>query len=160
MPGAGEHLPYVDRHPVAVEADPAATWDALLRVVEGSFSSAATARVARLLGCTDTAQTGPRPLATGSTIPGFHVEVADPARELALLGGHRFSEYALIFGLEPASSATTLTAETRATFPGLRGCAYRALVIGSRGHVVVVHRLLRAVKRRAERSGELPGEVR
>jgi hypothetical protein len=41
-------------------------------------------------------------------------------------------------------------AETRAAFPGLQGRAYRALVIGTRGHVLAVRRLLRAVKARAE----------
>jgi hypothetical protein len=156
MPGA-VHLPYVDRHSVAVAADADATWGALLGVAEGSFSTAATARVARLLGCADVERSGPQPLAAGSTIPGFHVALAEPGRELALLGAHRFSEYALIFSLEPSTAVTTLTAETRAAFPGLRGSAYRALVIGSRGHVVVVRRLLGAVKRRAERSRDLQG---
>ncbi|HEU5142406.1 MAG TPA: hypothetical protein VFU04_04530 [Solirubrobacterales bacterium] len=52
MPAAGRHLPYADRYSVAVGAGPAATWEALLRIVDGSFSTRATARVAsrRLLG--------------------------------------------------------------------------------------------------------------
>jgi hypothetical protein len=119
--------------------------------MEGSFSSAGTARVARLLGCEDAEAAGPRPLAPGSAIPGFHVEVADPRRELALVGGHRFSRYALIFRLNPVGAGTRLRAETRAEFPGLHGRAYRALVIGTRMHVVVTRRLLGAVKQRAER---------
>ena len=66
-------LPHVDEHSVAIEATPDAAWDALLRVVEGSFSSGASTRGARLLGCADTVASGPRPLDTGSVLPGFHV---------------------------------------------------------------------------------------
>ncbi len=153
MHTGAEHLPYVDEHSVAVDAPPDATWDALLRVVEGSFGSPSTARGARLLGCADVKPAGPRPLAAGSAVPGFHVGVADAPRELALLGRHRFSDYALVFHLDPAPSGTTLRAETRAAFPGLRGRAYRALVIGTRAHVLVTRRLLAAVERRAERAG-------
>jgi hypothetical protein len=43
-----------------------------------------------------------------------------------------------------------LRAESRATFPGLAGAAYRLLVVRSGGHVVAVRRLLSAVRRRAE----------
>jgi hypothetical protein len=60
-------------------ADTEATWDALLRIVEGSFGSSHTGRIAGLLGCVDIDSSGPRPLATGSTLPGFHVELAEPA---------------------------------------------------------------------------------
>lgn len=71
---------------------------------------------------------------------------------LALEGQHRYSRYGLIFSLEPTKDERTLLrAETRADFPGLTGSVYRTLVIGTRGHVVVVGRLLRAVKKRAER---------
>jgi hypothetical protein len=55
--------------------------------------------------------------------PGIHVEAAEPGQELALAGSHRFSD-----------------------------CAYRALVIGTRGHVLVTNRILSAVRRRAERT--------
>jgi hypothetical protein len=89
---------------------------------------------------------GPRPLATGSAFPGFHVETAEAPSELGLAGRHRFSTYLLSFRLEDAGSGRTkLVAETRAAFPGLKGSAYRALVIGTRMHVLVT-------KRRAERS--------
>jgi len=65
MPTATDRLPHVDEHSTAIGVGPEATWDALLRVVEGSFSAATTARVARLLGCTDIESSGPRPLAAG-----------------------------------------------------------------------------------------------
>jgi hypothetical protein len=153
MPIQSSRLPHIDEHQSAVEAGSDVTWAALSRVVEGSFESPATGRVARLLGCADTRVSGPRPLTPGSAFPGFHVEVADPQRKLALVGSHRFSNYALIFRLDgEGDGRTLLRAETRAEFPGLKGSVYRALVIGTRGHVVVTRRLLNAVKRRAERA--------
>jgi hypothetical protein len=153
MPAAIDHrLPQVDEHSVEIAAAPEAVWNSLLKVVEGSFGSPATGRAARLLGCADASASGPRPLAAGSAFPGFHVEAAEPRGELALAGSHRFSDYALIFRLDELDDRRTrLRAETRAAFPGLKGAAYRTLVIGSRGHVLVTRRLLGAVKQRAER---------
>jgi hypothetical protein len=146
-------LPRVDEHSISIAATPDSSWDALLRVVEGSFSSAASARGARLLGCTDTDASGPRPLAAGSSMPGFHVGTAQHPRELALAGRHHFSDYALIFRLdEQEGNGTTLRAETRAAFPGLKGRVYRTMVIGTRMHVLMTRRILAAVKRRAERA--------
>ncbi len=151
-----DSLPHVDEHAVSVEADPSATWAALQRVVERSFASPASGRGARLLGCADTSASGPRPIATGSTLPGFRVTEAEPPSTLALVGAHRFSNYALIFRLDGDDGGTTLRAETRAEFPGLRGSAYRALVIGTRMHVLVTRRLLTAAKRSAESRAARP----
>ena len=146
-------LPFVDELPIEIDADRDATWAALLRVVEGSFASARGRGPARLLACEDTEPSGPRPLARGSAFPGFHVDAAEPGVELALAGRHRFSTYMLTFRLEDAGpSRTKLVAETRAAFPGLKGSVYRALVIGTRMHVLVTRRILTATKRRAERS--------
>jgi hypothetical protein len=148
---AGEGLPRVDEHSVAVAAAPLVTWDAMRRVVEQSFSSFAV--VARALGCHDVDARGPRPLAVGSTFPGFHVAAADAPRELELVGRHRFSRYALIFRLDESINGTVeLRAETRAEFPGVQGRIYRAMVIGTGGHVLGVKRLLAAAKRRAEQA--------
>jgi hypothetical protein len=108
--------------------------------------------MARVLGCADVEAAGPRPLGTGSSIPGFHVAAAVPLAELKLAGSHRFSNYALIFHLDPLpGSGSRLRAETRAEFPRLRGTVYRTLVIGTRMHVLATRRILAAVKRRAER---------
>jgi hypothetical protein len=146
-------LPYVDELPIEIGADREATWAALLRVVEVTFASARGRGPARVLGCEDTVPSGPRPLAQGSAFPGFHVESAEPLSELALAGRHRFSTYLLSLRLEDTGPGRTrLIAETRADFPGLKGSAYRALVIGTRMHVLVTRRLLTATKRRAERS--------
>jgi hypothetical protein len=153
MSASSTDLPYVDELSVAVEADPEATWHAILAVVEGTFAPPAAARGARLLGCADVAVSGPRPLEAGSAFPGFHVENADPPHELMLRGRHRFSDYALTFRLDEENGARTiLRAETRAAFPRLKGSVYRALVIGSRGHVLATRRVLNAIRRRAERS--------
>ncbi len=146
-------LPHIDEHSTRVAAGADATWGALLRVVDGSFSAGATPAIAKIVGCAETEAAGPRPLAAGSTIPGFRVDSAIEPRELALAGRHRFSDYALIFRLEDdGPQGTRLRAETRAVFPGLKGSVYRALVIGTRGHVLVTRRLLEAAKSRAERA--------
>jgi hypothetical protein len=144
-------LPYVDEHWLTVETERETTWAALLHVVEATVSSPGAPRYARLVGCADTTTSGPRPLAAGSTFPGFHVVAAERPASLALAGSHRFSNYALIFSLEPlAVERTRLRAETRAEFPGFKGGLYKGLVIGTRLHVLATRRLLGATKRRAE----------
>jgi hypothetical protein len=153
MPIAPDSLPYIDEHAVEIAAPPGRTWDSLLAVAGRSFGSDGTSRFARLLGCEDLRAAGPRPLATGSAMPGFHVAVAEAPRELALAGRHRFSRYALVFRIEEAGAASSrLRAETRAEFPGLKGAVYKALVIRTRMHVLVTRRILTAVKARAERT--------
>ena len=116
-------------------------------------SGGAAPRYARLVGCADTEAGGPRPLEVGSTFPGFHVAELIPERLLALRGSHHFSDYELVFRLEPLGGVRTrLVAETRADFPGVKGRAYRALVIGTRMHVLVVRRVQRSVAHRVERA--------
>jgi hypothetical protein len=142
-------LPYVDEHSIAVDATPQRVWKALgegLSRPAGHLAPVA----ARLLGAAPDRQTGD-PLHAGSTVTGFRVARAEPARELALVGRHRFARYALVYRLEPRGTGTLLRAETRAAFPGI-GRVYRALVIGTRLHVVAVRRTLSAAKRRAERA--------
>jgi hypothetical protein len=146
-----EELPAIDEHGTLVLAPVEETWRALLPVVRSSFTGRGVERVARALGCHPDSASGDIG-ARGATVPGFCVvRVVEPA-VLALQGEHRFSRYGLIFRLEPTKDERTLLrAETRAEFPGLKGKAYRTLVIGTRGHVLVVNRMLRAVRRRAER---------
>lgn len=95
------------------------------RVVEGSFSSAGAAWFAGVVGCDSTEVAGPRPLAEGSAMPGFVVARAEPGSELALVGRHRYSEYALVFRMVDDGGTTRLRAETRARF--------RAAPVGSTG---------------------------
>jgi hypothetical protein len=143
-------LPYVDEHATEIAAGVEEVWRGLLDGVDSAFSGSGGAVVARAVGCIDRTASGPRPLADGSTIPGFHVVAAEPPRALVLEGRHRFSAYALIFRLEAAGAACTgLRAESRAAFPGVAGGTYRLLVVGTRGHVVAVRRLLSGVRRLA-----------
>ena len=67
-----------------------------------------------------------------------------------MAGRHRFSRYRLVFELvDAADDETQLSARTYAEFPGLRGRAYRALVIGTRLHVLATNQILRSVRRAA-----------
>ncbi|HEY2479690.1 MAG TPA: hypothetical protein VGI17_13300 [Solirubrobacterales bacterium] len=163
MSGAGEgaaatgaeDLPWIDEHASELGATPGVVWPALLRTIEKMTDGAAAPRYARAVGCADTEAGGPRPLEVGSTVPGFHVAALSPERLLVLRGSHHFSDYALSFRLEPLGGARTrLVAETRAEFPGPKGRAYRALVIGTRLHVLATRRVLHGVARRVGRARE------
>lgn len=144
-------LPWIDEHAAEIAAPVATVWPALLRTVERMTAGGAAPRYARAVGCADTEVGGPRPLEVGSTVPGFHVAALTPERLLVLAGSHHFSDYALSFRLEPLGGVRTrLVAETRAIFPGAKGRVYRALVIGTRMHVLVTRRVLGGVARRAE----------
>ncbi len=148
---ASSALPWVDEHAAEIDAPAAVVWPLLLRTVERMTAGAAAPRYARAVGCADTEAGGPRPLELGSTVPGFHVAELTPERLLTLAGSHHFADYELVFRLEPLGGVRTrLVAETRAEFPGLKGRAYRALVIGTRMHVLVTRRILRGTARRAE----------
>lgn len=144
-------LPYIDENATVIAADVNDVWSVLVETLDRSLSRTATAIYTRAVGCADYTASGPRPLAEGSTIPAFRVATAVPPAELVLEGRHRFSSYALTFHLEQvAPGRSRLRAETRAAFPGFVGGIYRLLVIGTRGHVLVVRRLLSDIKRRSE----------
>ncbi|MFC3961089.1 hypothetical protein [Nocardia jiangsuensis] len=117
-----ERLPYIDEHARSFDADPARVWRALLTVV-----------------CRDPDDP--------ATVPrGFRLDEADAPRRLALRGRHWFSRYALIFELDDLGpDGTRVRAQTWAEFPGVRGAVYRALVIGSGGHRIVVREMLRRI---------------
>ena len=152
MSNESQSLPHVDEHSIEITAEQQAVWGALGHVVERTTSSRGAPQLGRLLGSADLHAGGPRPLAKGSSITGFHVDVAEAPHELALAGTHRFSHYALIFRLDDLGDGRTrLRAETRADFPGLKGSVYKTLVIRTRGHVLATRRILTATRRRAER---------
>ena len=122
-----ERLPYIDEHAITIPADPATTWAALLRVMCRNPSDP-------------------------TTVPfGFVLDAATPPERLALKGRHPFAVYKLIFELDPCpGGGTRVTAQTWAAFPGIRGTLYRAIVIGSGGHRIVVRRMLRNIAAQAD----------
>lgn len=82
---------------------------------------------------------------------GFVLEEAREPERYALKGRHWFSIYRLVFVLtEPNPGRTTVAAETWAAFPGIKGKMYRALVIGSGAHRIVVRRMLRKIAQQAD----------
>jgi hypothetical protein len=144
---------------IEIEAPAERVWGALVRLGERGFDGRAREAFASLLGCEQRRRSGRFP-DPGSTVVGFRVAAAEPPSELALEGAHRFSRYALIFRIDDlGGQRSRLRAETRAEFSGAAGGVYRALVIGTRGHVVVVRRLLRSRKHAAEREPS-PAEAR
>lgn len=148
-------LPFIDAHTIEVKASPECVWDVLAYEVLPRFNAGLgplAPWLVRLGGCPYTDQP-PRPwIALPETLVGFRVARVERSSLVALEGEHRFARYALTFLLDPGEeSATRLTAETHATFPGTAGRLYRAVVIGSGGHVLVVRRLLAQVRHLAER---------
>lgn len=134
MSAAAEELPYLDEHATVIPAPPDVVWAALRTYVETSLGFGAGNLLALVLG------TRPR--------RGFEATAEVPLRELRMAGRHRFSRYALVFELAPATGGqTTLKARSYADFPGVHGRAYRALVIGTRAHVVATRQILRSVRR-------------
>jgi hypothetical protein len=153
-----EQLPYIDEHSIRVGATREQVWGALASVLRTDLGGATPAWLTRALGLVPAQGRGDwrGTLAVGDALPGFEVAQLRPPERLELRGRHRFSRYALVFELDapapaPAPSATvcTLRAQTWAEFPGVVGRAYGALVVGTRGHRLVVRRLLRSVARRA-----------
>lgn len=131
-----EHPSYIDEHAIRIDAPRDRVWESLRHYVDAILRSAERNPLGTVLG------TSPR--------AGFAVDEVDPEQRLSLAGKHRFSHYELVFELDQTrDGGTQLRAQTYADFPGLRGRIYRALVIGTRGHVLVTNHLLRSVKRRA-----------
>lgn len=127
-------LPFVDEHAITSTASPDEVWVALRSYVDALLRSAGRNPLGRVLG------TEPR--------SGFEVVRAVEPERLDLAGRHRFSRYRLSFTLDAvATGGTLLHATTYAAFPGLRGRAYRALVIGTGAHALVTRRMLRQVCR-------------
>jgi hypothetical protein len=136
--GSAGGLPFVDEHTRTVDAPAATVWRVLEQVMTAPAGATAR-RYGRLVGV------------RGELA--FEVARSEPPRRLVLIGEHRFARYTLGFTIDDRGpSGSVLRAETRAEFPGAAGRLYRALVIGSRAHVLVVRRLLARVARRAERA--------
>lgn len=128
-------LPYIDEIAVTIAAPRALVWDALVRYVDTRLVAPKQRRLARLLGA--------------DSPGGFAPSERITQRRLALVGRHRFARYELMFELADGASGTVLRAITYAAFPGLHGRIYRALVLGTRLHVLATRGMLNAVQRRA-----------
>ena len=128
---------FVDEHATALAVPPETAYAAVRAEIDELLGRWVSSVVTRLLGTTPRA--------------GFEVAEDGPPRLLSLAGRHRFSSYVLEFRVESTATGSVVTAVTYADFPGPRGRVYRALVIGSRGHVFAVRRILAGIHRRAER---------
>ena len=145
-----DELPFVDDHSQRIDAPADVVWASLLKVLRRELSG--VTRLARILGCGPAKGTPEFAGRRGEALPGFRVVESEPGQRLALGGRHRFARYTWTFILE----ADLLRAETHAEFPGVLSRLYRAAVIGSGGHRLVVRRLLRQVAQ-ATRSPASPG---
>lgn len=146
-----ERLPYIDAHSADVPAGAARTWEALRSVLRGALGGTPPPGFVGAMRLEPADRRGDwgTPIEIGSALPGFEVRELREHEHLALVGRHRFSRYALVFDLDEIEGGTRLRAQSWAAFPGLLGRGYRALVIGSRMHRLVVRRLLRRVVERA-----------
>jgi hypothetical protein len=130
----GGELPFVDEHTISITGSREIVWSALERYVLTSLRVGEGTVFAKVLGT--------RPPA------GFEVSERTPTERLTLVGCHRFSRYRLEFNLaEAGDGVTTVRTRTYATFPGVHGRIYRALVIGSGAHVIATRHVLRSIRR-------------
>ena len=128
-------LPAIDTHYHAVGVSPEATWRALKQ-----FVAKLTRPAPKLF----------QKLWHLEPAGGFDIaEAAEPVR-MVLRGHHRFARYELTFAIEPTATGATLSARSNAEFPKAAGFVYRALVIGTGGHEVVVRHMLKKIARAAE----------
>jgi hypothetical protein len=147
-----DDLPFVDEHCLAIRASRERVWTALVSYLGRRIGGRLVAPLTPVLGLRPAQRRGGWALgvAAGDSVPGFEVAESEPPCRLELQGQHRFSRYALVFRIDAtAADASTICAETWAEFPGLTGRAYRAMVIGSGAHALLVPRLLKGVARRA-----------
>lgn len=124
---------FVDEHATLLDVPLRDAWGAVRAWVDRLLVRGEGSRLALLLGAEPRA--------------GFSIVEEEPPHLLGLAGRHRFSRYALDLRLEEAEAGTRVSAVTYADFPGPRGAAYRAAVVGSRGHVLAVRRMLDQIGR-------------
>jgi hypothetical protein len=156
-----DELPFIDAYSIEANAPPEPVWDAIVERVlprfGGGFGPLAAGRVgragARALGA-PYAHPASTAADAGDTIFGFRIERAERPSLITLVGEHRFARYWLTLRVEPVAGDSTsrLTAETKAAFLGDAGRVYRAAVIGTGAHRLVVSRLLNRISRRTQRT--------
>lgn len=147
-----EQLPPIDEHSIEVDAPAEAAFAALFPTLESALGTKFAQSYCERVDAMETEAHGDlhHP---GGTLPGFTVTRTIAPVMLALAGKHRFAQYAVVFRIDLLpGQRSRVRLETRAQFKGRKGRFYRIGVIGSRGHVLVVRRMLRSIKRRAELS--------
>jgi hypothetical protein len=147
--GPVDQLPRVDTHGFRTAASPETVMATLGAILLVGFGSRRARLLARLLRCQNRAPTRPFVLESGAELAGFQVVAADP-EEVVLAGQHRFSRYALVFRAGRMAEGTSVSAETKAVFPGVLGKLYRVFVISSGAHDRVMRRLMGKLKGRVE----------
>lgn len=126
-------LPLLDEHVAVISADREAVWRAVRQYAE-RLANSRHSLIGRALG-TEPAS-------------GFRIAEQVDGDRIALEGRHRFASYRLVFETrDHGRSATELRVRSLADFPGVTGRAYRALLMGTHGHVLAVHHLIRTVRR-------------
>jgi hypothetical protein len=144
-------LPRIDEHEISVDARAPLAWAAAVAVFRRLSTRRAWRAYAQAVRCQPRRASGAADT-VGATLPGFLVVRSEAPTEWALEGEHLFSRYALTFRIVPVDAEhCRVIACSSAEFPGPHGMAYRALVIGSRGHAIGLRRLLRSIKSEAER---------
>lgn len=133
---------HVDEHSVSLPVPPEEAYAAARSFAQGLLTLP-TGRVRGLLAGLLTRLLGTDPPS------GFAMAEEQPPRLVSLAGRHRFSNYVLDLRVDPAPGGAAVTVVTWADFPGPRGAVYRTLVVGSRGHVLAVRRMLAAIASRA-----------
>lgn len=147
-----EELPPIDEHYIDLEAPAEAAYAALFPTLESALGSKFAHSYCERVGALETEAHGDlhHP---GGTLPGFTVIRAVAPVMLALAGEHRYAQYAVVFRIDLLpGQRSRVRLETRALFAPGKGKLYRAAVVGTRGHTIIVNRMLRSIKRRAELS--------
>jgi hypothetical protein len=147
-----EALPSLDEHSVEIDAPAEAAWQALFPTLEESFDTERARSYSKRVGALETDAHGDLQH-PGGTLPGFVVTRSIAPVMLVLVGEQRISRYAMVFRIDLLpGQRCRLRLETRAQFDGGKGRLYKIVLRGSRTHSIVVNRVLRGVKRRAEES--------
>lgn len=134
-----------------MHAPPAVVWDALLTACPGPSSSGLLRCWAFVWGGEPSVSNGLGAHVIGAERPGLVVREVVPETTWAAAGRHRFAAYQVVFRIASAEPGTSrLTVETYATFPGLAGRAYRAVVISAGPHSLAMRLTLWYLRRRAE----------
>lgn len=132
----------IDKHRASIDASPDEVWAALGAAMRRLTSAGLTALIAPAR-----ARAKSDPLVVGASIPGFTVTEATRPARVVLSGRHRFAAYSLAFTVldRGPGSGSRLIAATYAQFPGVAGRLYRAAVVDSGAHRIVMRRLLRRI---------------